>query len=307
MDALARTLHIGRFSDFVCFLTIHDLTNVPLVSGRFRVKWRFRSAVSLPSVPLEDEHKHSSTLNPITALNTRRRASSASSAASDSFKAEHPEIFTTPPGDSPQRDPARSSDSRGNSVDDTDPANADRQSAPPSKQGSSSAAASAERPGRPESKGSTPFVTLRSHNITFNRLVYCPVTIPLAKGNYLQRSELKLSIKQETHTENGRRAEEKLGHVVVDLAEWAGNTSKKPRRLLLVGSKTNALLRVSIRLEFVGGERNFSRSVALALSLGIHFLTAPSSPLPKPISSPNGSNGSSMFFQACLFSLFSSS
>lgn len=48
MDTLSRALHLRRFATFDCTVTLNELVDVPLVSGRFKVKWRFSRAVVGP-------------------------------------------------------------------------------------------------------------------------------------------------------------------------------------------------------------------------------------------------------------------
>ncbi|GAA5970934.1 hypothetical protein JCM11641_004514 [Rhodosporidiobolus odoratus] len=145
-------------------------------------------------------------------------------------------------------------------------------------------AASAAQAHRPEPKGSTTFIPLRQHTATFNREIICPVSIPLrslplsssalsashlstssssassstAKFQ-LQPSPVRLSFKQEVLTEDGKREEEALGEVILDLSQFVGQKAEeaKPRRYLLQGCKSNAVLRVTVKMELVEGEASF--------------------------------------------------
>ncbi|BGP24391.1 hypothetical protein JCM10295v2_003302 [Rhodotorula toruloides] len=119
---------------------------------------------------------------------------------------------------------------------------------------------------RPEPKGTTTFVPLRSHTATFNREITCPVLVTLralAAGKYeLQISPVRFAIKQEVVLEDGKREEERLGEVILDLSQFAkpkgaAQDEVKPRRYLLQGCKSNAVLRVSVKMEWLDGERNF--------------------------------------------------
>ncbi|GAA6038393.1 hypothetical protein NBRC10512_006115 [Rhodotorula toruloides] len=119
---------------------------------------------------------------------------------------------------------------------------------------------------RPEPKGTTTFVPLRSHTATFNREITCPVLVTLRAvggGKYeLQTSPVRFAIKQEVVLEDGKREEERLGEVILDLSQFAkpngaAADGAKPRRYLLQGCKSNAVLRVSVKMEWLDGERNF--------------------------------------------------
>ncbi|BGP15859.1 hypothetical protein JCM10213v2_003848 [Rhodosporidiobolus nylandii] len=127
---------------------------------------------------------------------------------------------------------------------------------------------------RPEPRGSTSFIPLRQHTATFNREITCPVSIPLrslpsssssrgAAARYeLQPSPVRLSLKQEVLAgadEGGKREEVRLGEVVLDLSQFVGqkNEDVRPRRYLLQDCKSNAVLRVTVRMELIEGEANF--------------------------------------------------
>lgn len=117
-----------------------------------------------------------------------------------------------------------------------------------------------------ESKGSTNLVSLRSHSATFNREINCIVSIPLrslpSSSNYaLQPSPMRLSVRQEVIGIHGQKEEIKTGEVILDLSQFAGtsngNDVKSSRRYLLRDSKTNATLRVTVKMEWIGGESKY--------------------------------------------------
>lgn len=114
-----------------------------------------------------------------------------------------------------------------------------------------------------EPKGATTLIPLRNHTATFNREIHCPVAIPLRStsgGRYqLQPSPVKLSIKQEVAGDDGKKEETKTGQVLLDLSQFVGNGKGEgaPRRYLLRDCKTNATLKVTVKMEFVSGEPNF--------------------------------------------------
>lgn len=116
-----------------------------------------------------------------------------------------------------------------------------------------------------EAKGSTNLVPLRSHTATFNREINCVVSIPLrslpSSSSYvLQSSPMRLSIRQEVIGMHGQKEEIRTGEVILDLSQFVGNGTgdvPAPRRYLLRDSKTNATLRATVRMEWIGGESKF--------------------------------------------------
>lgn len=127
-------------------------------------------------------------------------------------------------------------------------------------------------PHRHEPKGSTTFVPLRQHVATFSREITCPVQVPLRSLSstslstaprgakyHLQPSPMRLSVKQEVLLEDGKREEERLGEVVLDLSQFVGQKKEdaRPRRYLLQDCKSNAVLRVTVKMELIEGEASF--------------------------------------------------
>ncbi|GAA5825757.1 hypothetical protein JCM11251_000360 [Rhodosporidiobolus azoricus] len=145
---------------------------------------------------------------------------------------------------------------------------------------------------RPLPKGSTNYVPLRDpHTATFNRTICCPVQIPLrhlapntltvkgSKAKYqLQPSPVRLSVKQEVVTDENKREEVKLGEVVLDLSQFVGraagtkDSEERPRRYLLQDCKSNAVLKVSVKMELIDADVNF---IAPQLGTGQISTTAP--------------------------------
>ncbi|GAA6012274.1 hypothetical protein JCM11491_007079 [Sporobolomyces phaffii] len=115
---------------------------------------------------------------------------------------------------------------------------------------------------RLEPKGTTNFVPLRSHTATFERTIVCPVQIsarqnPQNHRYLLQPSSFKISIKQDGIDHSGHhRAEEKIGEVNLDLSQFVGK-EVKPRRFLLANCKTNSILRITVKMEFLEGENHY--------------------------------------------------
>ncbi|KPV75356.1 uncharacterized protein RHOBADRAFT_53341 [Rhodotorula graminis WP1] len=128
---------------------------------------------------------------------------------------------------------------------------------------------------RPEPKGSTTFVPLRAHTAVFAREITCPVQVTLrhvpGSSKYqLQPCPVRLAVHQEVPGEDGKREEEHLGEVILDLSQFAAHPLKggataaegvkddvRPRRYLLQNCKSNAVLRVSVKMQWIDGEKLF--------------------------------------------------
>ena len=129
---------------------------------------------------------------------------------------------------------------------------------------------------RAEPKGTTSLIPLRSHTAVFRREIQCPVAIPVKQlphsSRYqLQPSPLRLAVRQEVAGDGGKKEENKTGEVVLDLSQFVGlghTADATSRRYLLRDCKTNATLRVTVRLEWVGGERGYVACVVLRASEG---------------------------------------
>lgn len=55
MDTLQRALHLGRTVNFDCIITLDQLINVPLLNGKFKLKWKFAHPIT--SVHIEAQMK----------------------------------------------------------------------------------------------------------------------------------------------------------------------------------------------------------------------------------------------------------
>lgn len=120
---------------------------------------------------------------------------------------------------------------------------------------------------RTEPKGSTGLIPLRNHTATFSREIQCPVSIPLRAlngGRYqLQPSPLKITIRQEIIGDEGKKEDVKTGEVVLDLSQFVTNSKSgsagqgQARRYLLHDCKTNATLKITVKMEFLSGEKQY--------------------------------------------------
>lgn len=128
---------------------------------------------------------------------------------------------------------------------------------------------------RAEAKGATNLVALRNYTATFRREIHCAVAIPLrpspSTSKYqLQPCPLRLAIRQEVIEDGGKKLEVKTGEVLLDLSQFVNQKGKEgagvTRRYLLQDCKTNATLRVTVKMQWIAGETAF---VAFVKSLFI--------------------------------------
>lgn len=334
---LADKLGLSKSSTFVATITLHELTQVPLKTGRFRCKWKFKHPTSQPHND-KDHHDHSdlrNLLHPLNALShssahlnggskDRSRSGSPASRYGDS----HDESTGTdrsgtttrgfrsrtrsssPPPHSPERTPNPNKTptaGHGFAGFNTTTPFSDEQPGPSSSRAfarghdpSSSVDEPSSRMGRrgggdfansiavpskgdhAEPKGTTSLIHLQNHTLNFNRVIQCPVSIPLrhAPGSsklLLQPSPVRLMIRQEVLEGYGNKSEvEKTGEVTLDLSQFVGNgkgVDPKPRRYLLRECKVNATFKITVKMEWVGGESNF---VAPPLKSGLCAEKVPS-------------------------------
>lgn len=232
MEALARTLHIGRHASFNVDVTFHDLSNVPHVSGTFACKWRFKNAMA---APLPGQLIATTDPPPLPHLPV------------PSTSRLHPNsaFFLRPKHD----------DDNGSFEDD---ASDRRESDEVSRPNRSFSTMTARQPSKPEPTGSTDAVTLAKHTAHYNgRVVHCAVSTMVSKTGELAECPLRIIVKQSFHDDLGKTADSRLGELNIDLAEFAHVKTPTTRRFLLNHSKTNALLRLTISLTQFGGAIDF--------------------------------------------------
>lgn len=336
---LADKLGLHKASTFVATITLHELAQVPLKTGRFRCKWKFKHATSQHAAPDRDDHDgalrallhprnalaHSSAHASGQASRNRSRSGSPASRYTDS----HDESTGTDRSGSGSATTVRSFASRVRSRSPPAASRSPDQTPNPNKTptaghsfagfstttpfasegqqaglGSSRSnvyghehSSSVDEPGprvgrrgggdfghsiavqnkgdHAEPKGTTSLIYLQNHSLNFNRVIQCPVSIPLrpATGSsrlLLQPSPVRLMIRQEVPEGYGHKSEvEKTGEITLDLAQFVGTgkgVDQKARRYLLRECKVNATFKLTVKMEWVGGEPNF---VAPALKSGL--------------------------------------
>ncbi|KAJ7111497.1 N-terminal C2 in EEIG1 and EHBP1 proteins-domain-containing protein [Mycena epipterygia] len=204
---------LPRHALFHVRITIHQLASVPLVNGEFGVRWRFKNT-----------HK-------VKGKGKSKAPEPEQEGDGDSFgsadtSAEEPQTLGVPSHD---------------------------QSA------SSSSVFSADEPQESAStRGQTPWLPLRDHSVSWEQSLSAVVQMSIDRGTHrLLPHPFKLTVLQRVIARDPDAPQNpQLGIVELDLAEYADSfPSSSPskdivtRRYLLCNSKTNATLRLSIRVE----------------------------------------------------------
>jgi hypothetical protein len=253
-EQLRSFLPFSHHSIFSVRLDIHDLLNVPLVSGDFAIKYHVRnshSVLSMSSNGRKPSDKAKGKAREVGSGDTGdyhddTNASEPPSRAADSSGTTHPDPplsihnygqFLTP--EAPPRPPTRPS-------------------TPPTPLPDI----------KSSGKGYTPFVPIKDHNVHFDCRIDSAVQLTLNKDTHeLMPSELKLTILQNvSQSERGTESKpHRLGALYINIAEYAG-AGPVTRRFLLQESKVNATLKLTLDLAYIGGAKDFVAFVSFLVS-----------------------------------------
>lgn len=282
----------SKSATFICTVTIHELAQVPLVNAQFRLKWKFKQACTGILEEVEESTATRKFLNP---LSTLGKSYEHSRQDSDDSTHYNPNDYShLSPPTSPSQDPRTPNPDRTPSqipfsgftspfgtpinspVTTHDFPYSPRTSTADEFGGklrnrsngiSLSEPILAAGALRAEPKGTTTLVGLRNYTATFQREVHCSVSIPVrpspSNSRYqLQPSPLRLAIRQEITEEGGKKVEVKTGEVMLDLSQFVDQKGRDgkgiTRRYLLRDCKTNATLRVNVKMEWVAGEKDYA-------------------------------------------------
>ncbi|GAB1520312.1 hypothetical protein RhiTH_003386 [Rhizoctonia solani] len=250
--------YFGRHATFSVQINIHELTNVPLVTGDFACRWRVKGAQSL----------------------VRRDSSSAksvhsgSAASADIAVQVHPpsppmnpttgrgSVSTTVSLNDGWSSPSESSDSRHTSLLHPDGSGSiDQGSDTEDAQRSVAASTNSSTvhmPGMGPGRGRTPTVAIADHTVRWDELVEMAVPMGIIKETKgLMPADLKLTVEQVPQSpEHLVKPRAALGVVRINLAEYAGK-GPVTRRYLLRESKTNATLKLTIQVKWLSGEQGY--------------------------------------------------
>ena len=281
-----------RKAHFDARIELHEIVNVPLVHGSFRVKWRVQHDLSssiegetsstlmhslahapkVPSLLLHRDDARQASRSPVPDDpyhdGVARGSSSASPPPPQDGGFVRRRSLAEAAAATPQRGRRLSQEGRHRPSSPTagllSPVSEPDSPAPDSRSHGSRA--------KHEPKGTTAWKAVSNHVVKLRRVVHCGVSVPLVKLGkddlMLQPSMVKFSVYQDLPSgPDGEMVEGKMGEVEVDLAPFARRAHEKDRgrpgettksaRFLLDNCDNNALLRVSIHLTWTGGESHF--------------------------------------------------
>lgn len=285
--------YFGKHATFGVNVHIHELANIPLVSGDFACRWRIKGAQAL-------SRRDSASGKSIRSDGTGSGTGSASnmgdppskkgsgSGRALSMEAERIEVQVQPP--SPPLDPtvtqgsvttgvslgesewsshSESSDGKQSSSGHLQPAESSHDHDSDTEDGHHKGASSTttltsgakgqhHNPLHGPGRGRTETVKLADHTVVWDEVVEVAANMGITKDTKgLLPCELKLIVEQvPQHHEHLVKAKTTLGIVRLNLAEYVSKGSIT-RRYLLRDSKTNATLKLTINVKWLSGEQDF--------------------------------------------------
>jgi hypothetical protein len=253
------THFLPRHAYFHVKVVVHQISNIPLVSGEYAAQWRFKGVHSLPSAKAGN---NSGLLSSI--VKNKHKGSAKGKERDyehDAQTLEHDD-FTDDSGSLNSSEHHHSTDwAKGTSIQTASSSSSSSSNSPSTPQPSTTTSASSWMPtgaiGPPpntQARGQTPFLKLRDHNVKWEHTLSTIIRMDIDRdpaSNMLLSTPLKLTILQRDSTfkpdKTGAHGviTKQLGNVVLDLAQYAlkGDVT---RQYLLRDSKTNATLKVSI-------------------------------------------------------------
>ncbi|KAJ7092797.1 hypothetical protein B0H15DRAFT_777091 [Mycena belliarum] len=244
---------IARHALFDVRITVHQLASVPLVSGEFSVRWRFKNTHKLrgksrATIPEPGDRFGGDEVDPRTFASgsTLFSEKNLHVLKGDSRTTVHTTLQTLSYGSSASGSTSFS-DENTRTRRRADPADGLTTSGDPSTASTDpqphSNASVFDADAREESsaaRGQTPWLPLREHAVSWDQPLSAVVQMSIDRTTHrLLPHPFKLTVLQ--------RAAGDFGTVELDLAEYA-DSGTVTRRYLLQGSKTNATLRLSVRV-----------------------------------------------------------
>ncbi|QRV98904.1 N-terminal C2 in EEIG1 and EHBP1 proteins [Ceratobasidium sp. AG-Ba] len=284
--------YFGKHATFSVHVHIHELANIPLVSGDFACRWRVKGAQALAR---RDSASGKSVRSDGTGSGTGSASFTGESPTKKTHKngrtlsadAEHIEVQVQPPsptldptvtqgsvttaaslGESEWSSPSESSDGKQPSVGFLQPAESshdhDSDTEDGHQKGASSVTLTSAAKGQPHNplhgpgRGRTETVNIIDHTVVWDEVVEVAANMGIAKETKgLSPCELKLIVEQvPQHHEHLVKAKTTLGVVRLNLAEYVGKGSVT-RRYLLRDSKTNATLKLTIDVKWLSGDQDY--------------------------------------------------
>ncbi|KAF7439807.1 hypothetical protein PC9H_000143 [Pleurotus ostreatus] len=288
---LAQLNHLlPRHTIFHVRLHIHEIASVPLVSGEFAAKWRFKNVQAVPGSKqgfLGIGRKRNTSRSRTSSGQEQDEKTKASSEDGRDSGTTSPEVGSsedTPsiPSVVVSRHPGGAATQPPTPISHTSP---DWHPGPsllspslsssriptlselssslyrqPEEQSTPSLTATTPVNGYASSRGMTTFGQLKEHKVVWDHTVDVVVKMDVERDTLeLLPNELKLEVMQRVIPNDPSAPQNpRLGVLYLNLAQYASpSTPSVTRRYLLQKSKTNATLKLTVQLEFVGGERNF--------------------------------------------------
>lgn len=264
---MRRALHLGRTAYFQFQIEIVDVVNIPYPQGRFLVKWNYKNGILSPKEAEQHAAAHNSKSAPDLShpdpphhnpkFTAREHLAPSNSSVAASSIASSMNSVDVPFDPTPEDDESPEAHHR------------------PAKESTSKLLTHNDR------IGFTPSVKVnRSHSAEYRYILKCSVAIPV-RDNKLVASDVKFSVRHQYQV-RGKWETSKLGECQINLAqhahkEWmpsqehrSGTGSRlrsdyasiaesvtyrnQIQRFLLQNGKTNALLRLKVDCQFIGGQ-----------------------------------------------------
>jgi len=255
---------------FNVHVNIDQLSNVPLMSGQFAVRWKFKNVQSRSGLLSKIKGNHS--------WSDRGKGKGKGRASNLGLAIEVTPAEGEGEGDADEDDDDVDADSLSSARDEgtedeayppnvhANPSLDDLQAEPetavppvtPTPATIQKAPSTSSIETRSVARGSTPWMPLQSYNVKWDQPVNVQVQMDVHRETgELLANELKLVVMQRVIPgDPDSPRQPRLGAVYLNLAEYA-DAGPVTRRYLLRESKTNATLKLTIELEFAGGEKHY--------------------------------------------------
>ncbi|KAI8989234.1 N-terminal C2 in EEIG1 and EHBP1 proteins-domain-containing protein [Trametes punicea] len=250
---------IPKHALFQVHLHIDQLSNLPLMSGQFAVRWKFKNVQSGSSLlsKMKGHRSWSGQSKPRDARAAEDASGTGTGTGTEEGEqeddADHDSIHEAADHASYHRPPqsALGHDSN-HSFEPVHPPSA------PTPIINDHPSSSTSLQLRSEARGMTPWAKLHSYNVKWDHSVNVVVQMDVHRESRdLLPNELKLVVMQRVIPGDPDSPQQpRIGAVYLNLAEYA-DAGKVTRRYLLRQSKTNATLKLSIELEHIGGEKHY--------------------------------------------------
>ncbi|KAH7106993.1 hypothetical protein BKA62DRAFT_685712 [Auriculariales sp. MPI-PUGE-AT-0066] len=252
-NRLAHVLPLHRRATFHVRLQIHQLSALPFTYGQFAARWRFRD-INADAIPKQNRLTRkavAATSKSSVAVNEHGLGAisptqseyppdiKGKSVAANGYESE-PEPIQTRKSD----DYSRSNDGHGH-------AHASQPAHVP--EGVKDAMFTVD------SKGATPFAHLRDYTVQWEQSIDTAVAMSIDRETgELIPNQLKIVIVQRDENVNDPTAivKQPTGNVVFNLAEYA-DAGPVTRKYLLRNSRTNAVLKATLHVEWMAGEKQY--------------------------------------------------